>query len=90
MPAMLLTGRQCGAAALAAETPQVARHHVMQQASDGRFKPPATRAEVKDEFGIRVRLAVIAGAGRALVPEAPPTVVDAIAAWEKTLPAPAR
>lgn len=59
------------------------------QAGNDRFKPPVTRGEVKDEFGSRVTLAVIPGAGHALVPEAPQAVVDAIVAWEKTLPAPA-
>lgn len=49
------------------------------------FKPPATRNEIKDEFGSRVSVVVIDGAGHALVPEKPQEVVDAIAAWERTL-----
>ncbi|MGH8818835.1 MAG: alpha/beta fold hydrolase, partial [Achromobacter pestifer] len=49
------------------------------------FKPPATRNEIKDEFGSRVSVVVIGGAGHALVPEKPQAVVDAIAAWERTL-----
>ncbi|MBB1596961.1 alpha/beta fold hydrolase [Achromobacter sp. UMC46] len=49
------------------------------------FKPPATRNEIKDEFGGRVSVVVIDGAGHALVPEKPQDVVDAIAAWEHTL-----
>jgi len=49
------------------------------------FKPPATRNEIRDEFGSRVSVVVIDGAGHALVPEKPQAVVDAIAAWERTL-----
>ena len=44
------------------------------------------RNEVKDEFGDRVTMVVIPGAGHALVPEAPEAVVDAIVKWEKSLP----
>lgn len=56
------------------------------QAGQDPFKPESTRNEVKDEFGDRVTLVVIPGAGHALVPEAPAAVVDAIARWEKSLP----
>jgi len=49
------------------------------------FKPPATRNEIRDEFGSRVSVVVIDGAGHALVPEKPQAVVDAISAWERTL-----
>ncbi|HCQ45490.1 alpha/beta hydrolase [Achromobacter sp. LC458] len=49
------------------------------------FKPPATRNEIRDEFGDRVSVVVVPGAGHALVPEKPQAVVDAIAAWERTL-----
>jgi pimeloyl-ACP methyl ester carboxylesterase len=56
------------------------------QAGDDPFKPASTRNEVKDEFGDRVTLVVIPGAGHALVPEAPGEVVDAIVKWEKSLP----
>lgn len=52
-----------------------------------KFKPPATRHEVRDEFGARVTEVVIPGAGHALVPEAPQAVADAIIAWERKLPA---
>jgi pimeloyl-ACP methyl ester carboxylesterase len=56
------------------------------QAGDDPFKPVSTRNEVKDEFGDRVTLVVIPGAGHALVPEAPHAVVNAIVKWEMTLP----
>ncbi|WP_256988402.1 alpha/beta fold hydrolase [Bordetella genomosp. 9] len=56
------------------------------QAGDDPFKPAATRTEVKDEFGDRVTMVVIPGAGHALVPESPAAVVDAIARWERSLP----
>ncbi|OWT81082.1 hypothetical protein CEY04_02560 [Achromobacter sp. HZ28] len=59
------------------------------QAGKDPFKPEATRNEVKDEFGDRVTLVVIPGAGHALVPEEPAAVVDALVTWEKSL-APAR
>ena len=49
------------------------------------FKPPATRNEIRDEFGDRVSVVVIEGAGHALVPEKPQHVVNAIAAWERSL-----
>ncbi|MEN4918713.1 alpha/beta hydrolase [Achromobacter spanius] len=55
------------------------------QAGQDLFKPPATRNEIKDEFGARVSVVVIDGAGHALVPERPQAVVDAIAAWEQAL-----
>lgn len=56
------------------------------QAGSDPFKPASTRNEVKDEFGDRVTMVVIPGAGHALVPEAPAAVVDAIVKWEKSLP----
>ncbi|WP_306430686.1 alpha/beta fold hydrolase [Bordetella genomosp. 10] len=56
------------------------------QAGNDPFKPAATRNEVKDEFGGRVTLVVIPGAGHALVPEEPAAVVDALVKWEKSLP----
>lgn len=49
------------------------------------FKPPATRNEIRDEFGERVSVVVIEGAGHALVPEKPQAVADAIASWERSL-----
>jgi pimeloyl-ACP methyl ester carboxylesterase len=60
------------------------------QAANDPFKPVSTRNEVKDEFGDRVTLVVIPGAGHALVPEAPAAVVAAIVKWEKGLPPAAR
>ncbi|CAM3624301.1 AB hydrolase-1 domain-containing protein [Bordetella sputigena] len=58
------------------------------QAGDDPFKPAATRNEVKDEFGDRVTMVVIPGAGHALIPENPGAVVDAIVKWERSLPPP--
>ncbi len=49
------------------------------------FKPPATRNEIRDEFGDRVSVVVIEGAGHALVPEKPQEVADAIVTWEREL-----
>ncbi|MOA21276.1 Alpha/beta hydrolase family protein [compost metagenome] len=49
------------------------------------FKPPATRNEIRDEFGGRVSVVVIGGAGHALVPEKPQEVVEAVAGWERGL-----
>lgn len=56
------------------------------QAGDDPFKPASSRNEVKDEFGNRVTMVVIPGAGHALVPEAPGAVVAAIVKWEESLP----
>ncbi|RXN93411.1 alpha/beta hydrolase [Achromobacter aloeverae] len=56
------------------------------QAGQDPFKPASTRNEVKDEFGARVTLVVIPGAGHALVPEEPGAVVDALVDWERSLP----
>jgi len=50
------------------------------------FKPPATRNELKDEFGDRVSIAVIPGASHALIPEQPHAVVEAIVGWVRKLP----
>ncbi len=55
------------------------------QAGADRFKPESTRNEIRDEFGERVSVVVIPGAGHALVPEAPQAVADAIVRWEKSL-----
>lgn len=49
------------------------------------FKPSATRNEIREEFGDRVSVVVINGAGHALVPEQPQAVVQAIADWERAL-----
>lgn len=56
------------------------------QAEQDLFKPPATRDEVRAEFGSRVTVKVIPNAGHALVPEQPAAVVDAIVSWDRTLP----
>ncbi|TSH98691.1 alpha/beta hydrolase [Verticiella sediminum] len=56
------------------------------QAGNDPFKPAASRNEVRDEFGERVTLAVIPDTGHALIPQAPQAVVDAIVAWERSLP----
>ena len=56
------------------------------QAAHDPFKPPDKRNEMKDEFGDRVTVAVVAGASHALIPEQPKAVVAALVAWVKTLP----
>lgn len=56
------------------------------QAGADPFKPPASRNEVRDEFGERVTMVVIPDAGHALIPEAPDAVVKAIVDWERSLP----
>jgi len=53
------------------------------------FKPASARNELKDEFGDRVTIMVIANASHALLPEEPEAVTKAIAAWVKDLKAPA-
>jgi pimeloyl-ACP methyl ester carboxylesterase len=45
------------------------------------FKPRAMRNEMRDEFGQRASVVVIANASHALVPEQPDAVADAILAW---------
>jgi pimeloyl-ACP methyl ester carboxylesterase len=50
------------------------------------FKPAASRNELKDEFGSRVTIAVIANASHALIPEQPDAVVAAITGWVRGLP----
>ena len=55
------------------------------QAGAELFKPESTRNEIRDEFGDRVSVVVIPGAGHALVPEEPQAVADAIVRWEKRL-----
>lgn len=56
------------------------------QAANDPFKPADKRNEMKDEFGSRVTIAVIPNASHALIPEQPQAVVEALAAWIKTLP----
>ncbi|MGL4287415.1 MAG: alpha/beta fold hydrolase [Phreatobacter sp.] len=55
------------------------------QADEDPFKPADRRAEMKDEFGDRVSVTVIAGASHALFPEQPRAVVDALVGWIGTL-----
>jgi pimeloyl-ACP methyl ester carboxylesterase len=56
------------------------------QAAQDPFKPAAKRNEMKDEFGERVTITVIADASHALFPEQPAAVVAALTPWIKTLP----
>jgi pimeloyl-ACP methyl ester carboxylesterase len=56
------------------------------QAAQDPFKPAAKRNEMKDEFGDRVTVAVIADASHALFPEQPTAVVTVLTRWIKTLP----
>ena len=56
------------------------------QAALDPFKPPDKRNEMKDEFGDRVSIAVIANASHALIPEQPRAVVEALVGWIKSLP----
>ncbi len=56
------------------------------QAEQDPFKPAAKRNEMKDEFGDRVTVMVIADASHALFPEQPAAVVTALTDWIKTLP----
>ena len=55
------------------------------QAALDPFKPRETANELKEEFGERVTIAVIADASHALIPEQPAAVVAAIVAWIRTL-----
>jgi pimeloyl-ACP methyl ester carboxylesterase len=48
------------------------------QAAQDPFKPEAKRNEMKDEFGQRVTIMVIANASHALIPEQPKAVVDVL------------
>jgi pimeloyl-ACP methyl ester carboxylesterase len=50
------------------------------------FKTPDKRNEMKDEFGDRVTVAVVANASHALIPEQPAAVVEAIGAWARLIP----
>lgn len=56
------------------------------QAAEDPFKPRSKRDEMKDEFGARVTVTVIANASHALIPEQPKAVVEALAGWIGTLP----
>jgi pimeloyl-ACP methyl ester carboxylesterase len=56
------------------------------QAANDPFKPASMSNEMRDEFGERVTIAVIANASHALIPEQPKAVVDAIVGWMRKLP----
>jgi pimeloyl-ACP methyl ester carboxylesterase len=56
------------------------------QAANDPFKPASMSNEMRDEFGDRVTIAVIANASHALIPEQPAAVVDAIVGWMRKLP----
>lgn len=56
------------------------------QAANDPFKPAAMSNEIKDEFGDRATIVVIANASHALIPEQPAAVVDAIVGWMRKLP----
>ncbi len=56
------------------------------QAALDPFKPESKRNEMRDEFGERVTVMVIANASHALIPEQPKAVVEALATWIRGLP----
>jgi pimeloyl-ACP methyl ester carboxylesterase len=56
------------------------------QAANDPFKPESKRNEMKDEFGSRVTVTVIANASHALIPEQPRAVVEALIQWIRSLP----
>ncbi len=56
------------------------------QADQDPFKTADKRNEMKNEFGDRVTVVVIAGASHALFPEQPRAVVDALTRWMRQLP----
>jgi pimeloyl-ACP methyl ester carboxylesterase len=56
------------------------------QAANDPFKPASMSNEIKEDFGERATIAVIANASHALIPEQPAAVVDAIVSWMRTLP----
>jgi pimeloyl-ACP methyl ester carboxylesterase len=56
------------------------------QAANDPFKPASMSNEMREEFGDRVTITVIADASHALIPEQPAAVVDAIVGWIRKLP----
>lgn len=56
------------------------------QAANDPFKPASMSNEIKEDFGERATIAVIANASHALIPEQPAAVVDAIVDWMRKLP----
>ena len=55
------------------------------QAADDPFKPRAMMNEMREEFGDRATVAVIAHASHALIPEQPAAVIESIVAWMRKL-----
>jgi pimeloyl-ACP methyl ester carboxylesterase len=55
------------------------------QAADDPFKPRTMMNEIRDEFGDRATVVVIANASHALIPEQPAAVIEAIVAWMRKL-----
>jgi pimeloyl-ACP methyl ester carboxylesterase len=55
------------------------------QAADDPFKPRTMMNEIRDEFGDRATVIVIANASHALIPEQPAAVIEAIVAWMRKL-----
>lgn len=55
------------------------------QGAQDAWRPPATRAELRDAIGERVTVRVIEGAGHALVPEQPRAVARAVVDWVRQL-----
>jgi pimeloyl-ACP methyl ester carboxylesterase len=55
------------------------------QAADDPFKPRSMMNEIRDEFGDRATVVVIANASHALVPEQPAAVIEAIVSWMRKL-----
>lgn len=58
------------------------------QAERDPFKPRSMMNEIKEEFGERAEIAVIADASHALIPEQPAAVTAAIVTWIGKLPKP--
>jgi pimeloyl-ACP methyl ester carboxylesterase len=55
------------------------------QAEFDPFKPPDRRNEMRDEFGDRVSIALVANASHALIPEQPAAVAEAAVAWMRSI-----
>jgi pimeloyl-ACP methyl ester carboxylesterase len=55
------------------------------QAADDPFKPRTMMNEIREEFGDRATVIVIANASHALVPEQPAAVIEAIVGWMRKL-----
>jgi pimeloyl-ACP methyl ester carboxylesterase len=55
------------------------------QAADDPFKPRTMMNEIRDEFGDRATVVVIANASHALIPEQPAAVIEAVVAWMRKL-----